>query len=136
MREIEFRGWDIEHDCWVYGYYEDYMNAFGPHFATIHVKMDWNLNGSFKVMPESVGQYTGLKDSNGKKIYEGDIILTGLTDKDDTFVVTFEEKLAGWYVVRQSDGWREFLFGKLGNMHTNTIIGNTWENKKTPVKES
>lgn len=152
-REIVFRGWDIKNNCWVYGYYEDYMVAFGPHTATIHVKMDWGLNGSFSVVPESVGQYIGVEDSTGKRIYEGDFIQTYFINKyNNTTERDGRPVEVRWD--REGSGFIPFIDGCGGCnsyamrglscdiyprddddcSYKNLIIGNTWENKKTSVE--
>ena len=61
MREIKFRGYDIDNKCW--RYFE--IDGVG---ADIFY---YNINES------SIGQYTGFTDKNGKKIYEGDILDCG-----------------------------------------------------------
>lgn len=132
MRKIKFRGMDINGN-WHYGllaYTESTTLLPGGKtgwFISNKVGSPW----AYQVRPETIGQYTGLKDSVGKEIYEGDIVDL-LTEIDETAVIEWDEITACFNILLKSGGFSATFdnycgdeLEVIGDIHKNPEL---WEN--------
>lgn len=142
MRDIEFRGFDLDSKRWFYGYYvkhidqtpcvfesekqrNSWFKKHTKHLIVFDGFSDWwmprNIQMCDTIDPKSIGQYTEIYDKNKKRIYEGDI-------------VKFEDKKICWVHSINGSFWlddEKHIDTKrlvLNDSPELEIIGNIYEN--------
>ena len=131
MREIKFRGKRVDNDKWVYGFYFVFRDThriapnYGDDFAFENgIYLDTSshsFNEQFpEVDPETVGQYTGVKDQTDNEIYEDDI----LKSKYNGVALTYYRRAGYWLLFKNdiADKNEELLLNYAGG--TLTVLGN------------
>ncbi len=140
MREILFRGKSTKTNQWIYGGFHIWEKrqvcVFGNDrlkddeiscVITVNSFADWNMPRTMhavEVIADTVGQYTGLTDRNGNKIFEGDIVNI-LTENEEIGIIVYED---GGFIVRAD----KFSIDFINNINGTDVevIGNKYDNPK------
>jgi len=133
MREILFRG-KISDEGWIYGSLDLSRQIGYPSVIRVY-----NTNEYRSVIPKSVGQYIGILDANGTRIFKDDILKITGVNRSGIFVVIWDDYRLAWWaknikirdLVYKDDyfqllncSFQQSRLKVIGNIHDNTELLN------------
>lgn len=153
MREIKFRGYELDTQEWLYGGYHKHITCEGSpwdgveeqerfldehteHIMIVDGFADWGMpkrvEAHGNIDPKSVGQFTGMKDIKRKEIYEGDLVKLVLeiptsseNEKNNGKIGTIKFLEYGFCVFFEEDNIIDLMtIQEIGNLE---IVGNYYE---------
>ncbi len=131
-REIRCRAKTKDNGEWMYGYYwvehsYECCSSWIKHFIREQIDYDWGLisQRDHEVIPETICEYTGLKDIKGVELYEDDLIKVEMYDGTyEIYRIVYDTKHACFDAINKEDTnfiqafhWSECE--KIGNIHDN-----------------
>ncbi len=139
MREILFRGKRLDNGEWYYGSYLilrlpdcDWTGKTRGQAEDVHYIVNQG-DVNYAVDPATAGQYTGQKDKNGKRLFDGDIVQKIHTEdgRDVKGLVEWDNESAS-FIISTSQGPDDFCISRAASFEK---IGNRWDNPELLFKE-
>lgn len=126
MRDILFRGKRPDNGEWAYGY----LFVSDADNSTFIVCGSWSVKIEFDVDPATVGQYTGLTDKNGVKIFEGDVVRVVYDGGENIFVVVWDNDELDFKATNGKENYGPGGFQYMPCCDEVEVIGNIHDNSE------
>lgn len=128
MREILFKAKRIDNGEWVEGYYQKRYCLSDSEESLIFHADSYKMWEYAEIAPETLCQFTGLCDKNGKKIWENDILMAHLDESypEDATYETVEWGVAG-FVTREANSTDRQYLNEFDTKHFE-VVGNIFDN--------
>ena len=140
IREVIFRGKRADNGEWVEG--DVLQTRYHSGHIEYQIMPQTPVSSAYPVLPETVGQYTGLTDKNGRKIFEGYIVKVTYTSSDgetrtETTLVKYDEIDCCFYPMRWNERceWCDYSteikeIEVIGNIHDNPELLEVGDNNE------
>lgn len=124
MREILFKAKRKDNGKWIEGYYQKRYDLLGNEEHLIFHTDSYNVWEYAEIDPETVCQFTGLCDKNGKKIWENDILRFTQQDETKIGVIKYNAPIFTYFGLMR---W---------SLYKDEVIGNIFDNPELLQEES